>query len=416
MHTGCGGFKLVNALGQACPARCCCPRAAAGVPASIRRPDPDTGAALFALLGMVGSGASGQCGPVAAEGEHRQGDERFGGVEAERDAGQHPDLGVAGSAAVSLNSSSPWSMVSNTVASGCPAASARSRARCASTLPSAGCCVAARSRSEWIVDQSRSRPSVAARDIASSARGSSFGRNARTGNHCAGYLRSRGMTPARTSEDLRAPGCPRPGRDDPVALGGGRGAIGDGGRFRAMTAIFISHSSADRVAAEDMKRWLEAQGHTSLFLDFDVESGIKGGSGLGADALSEAAPVPGGDRAADAGLDRLQVVLCRAGAGARAWQGDLFGQGPALRRGRDLRRYPAHRPHHRAGEEGYERLKAGLLERGLDPLDVFDWDPSRPPYPGFMAFEEADAAIFFGRGADIIKTLRDPGRAAPPGP
>ena len=43
-----------------------------------------------------GSGASGQCGPVAAEGEHRQGDERFGGVEAERDAGQHPDLGVGG--------------------------------------------------------------------------------------------------------------------------------------------------------------------------------------------------------------------------------------------------------------------------------------------------------------------------------
>ena len=42
------------------------------------------------------SGASGQCGPVAAEGEHGQGDERFGGVEAERDAGQHPDLGVGG--------------------------------------------------------------------------------------------------------------------------------------------------------------------------------------------------------------------------------------------------------------------------------------------------------------------------------
>jgi hypothetical protein len=42
-----------------------------------------------------------------------------------------------------------------------------------------------------------------------------------------------------------------------------------------MTAIFISHSSADRVAAENVKRWLEAQGHASLFLDFDVESGIK---------------------------------------------------------------------------------------------------------------------------------------------
>jgi hypothetical protein len=27
-----------------------------------------------------------------------------------------------------------------------------------------------------------------------------------------------------------------------------------------------------------MKSWLEAQGHSSLFLDFDPEAGIKGGS------------------------------------------------------------------------------------------------------------------------------------------
>ncbi len=46
-----------------------------------------------------------------------------------------------------------------------------------------------------------------------------------------------------------------------------------------MTAIFISHSSADNAAAAEMKTWLEAQGHTSLFLDFDPEAGIKGGSG-----------------------------------------------------------------------------------------------------------------------------------------
>ncbi|MCA1851549.1 MAG: toll/interleukin-1 receptor domain-containing protein [Beggiatoa sp.] len=46
-----------------------------------------------------------------------------------------------------------------------------------------------------------------------------------------------------------------------------------------MTAIFISHSSADNAAAAEMKAWLEAQGHTSLFLDFDPEAGIKGGSG-----------------------------------------------------------------------------------------------------------------------------------------
>jgi hypothetical protein len=45
-----------------------------------------------------------------------------------------------------------------------------------------------------------------------------------------------------------------------------------------MTAIFISHSSADNAAAAEMKAWLEAQAHTSLFLDFRPggEAGIKG--------------------------------------------------------------------------------------------------------------------------------------------
>ena len=56
-------------------------------------------------------------------------------------------------------------------------------------------------------------------------------------------------------------------------------------------------------------------------------------------------------------------------------------------------------------KEGYERLRIGLLEKGLDPLDVFDWDPKRPPYPGLLAFQEQDAAIFFGRGEDILKSI-----------
>jgi hypothetical protein len=44
----------------------------------------------------------------------------------------------------------------------------------------------------------------------------------------------------------------------------------------------------------------------------------------------------------------------------------------------------------------------GLKEHGLDPSDVFDWDFTRPPYPGFPAFEEVDAAVFFGRSAEIL--------------
>ena len=185
-----------------------------------------------------------------------------------------------------------------------------------------------------------------------------------------------------------------------------------------MTAIFISHSSADRVAAEDMKRWLEAQGHTSLFLDFDVESGIKGGADWEQTLYQK--------------LRQCQAVIALLTPGwiASKWcfaelvqarergkaiflvkvqpceTGGIFGDIQHI----DLTTGP---------EEGYRRLKAGLLERGLDPLDVFDWDPKRPPYPGFMAFQEADAAIFFGRGLDIVRTLetlealRRQGREAP---
>ena len=45
-----------------------------------------------------------------------------------------------------------------------------------------------------------------------------------------------------------------------------------------MTAIFLSHSSSDNEAAAKMKAWLGTQGHTSIFLDFDPEAGIRVGS------------------------------------------------------------------------------------------------------------------------------------------
>ena len=46
-----------------------------------------------------------------------------------------------------------------------------------------------------------------------------------------------------------------------------------------MTAIFISHSSADNAAADEIKRWLEAEPRNhSVFLDFDPEAGIKAGT------------------------------------------------------------------------------------------------------------------------------------------
>ena len=52
-------------------------------------------------------------------------------------------------------------------------------------------------------------------------------------------------------------------------------------------------------------------------------------------------------------------------------------------------------------DAAYQRLEKGLLAAGLDQKNLFDWDTRRPPYPGLPAFQEQDAAIFFGRDKEI---------------
>jgi len=41
-----------------------------------------------------------------------------------------------------------------------------------------------------------------------------------------------------------------------------------------MSAIFLSHSSADNEISAEVKAWLAEQGHRSVFLDFDPGAGI----------------------------------------------------------------------------------------------------------------------------------------------
>jgi hypothetical protein len=171
-----------------------------------------------------------------------------------------------------------------------------------------------------------------------------------------------------------------------------------------MTAIFISHSSADNAAAAEMKEWLEAQGHTSLFLDFDPELGIKGGSGWEQTLYRQ--------------LRQCQAVIALLTPSWLASKWCFAELVQARERGKAI--FPVKVQPCAAHdifsdiqaidlttelEDGYRRLRIGLLERGLDPENVFDWDPKRPPYPGLLAFEEADAALFFGRGEEILKTL-----------
>ncbi|MCW8088307.1 nSTAND1 domain-containing NTPase [Sabulicella glaciei] len=188
-----------------------------------------------------------------------------------------------------------------------------------------------------------------------------------------------------------------------------------------MTAIFISHRSTDNADAASLRDWLAAQGHKRLFLDFDPADGIPAGVDW--------------EREIYRALRRSQAVLvvltpdwlvskwCFAELALAREQGKpVFvvrtkptpgGRVvPALQEA-DLTGTAADR------DAELAKLARGLRERGLDPRDAFDWDPTRPVYPGLAAFGEEDAAVFFGRGeeswraVEALERLRRQGQGAP---
>lgn len=171
-----------------------------------------------------------------------------------------------------------------------------------------------------------------------------------------------------------------------------------------MSAIFISHSSRDAAAAEEVLARLRAHGHRSVFLDFDPENGIPAGRDWEQELYRRL-------RACQA-----MIVLCSEHTMASHWcfaeitHAKSLGKqvfpvkiapceiNPILtsRQILDLTRDK---------EDAYERLWRGLRTAGLDPANAFDWDGSRPPYPGLLAFQEDDAAVFFGREREIHEGL-----------
>lgn len=54
---------------------------------------------------------------------------------------------------------------------------------------------------------------------------------------------------------------------------------------------------------------------------------------------------------------------------------------------------------------GLDRLKRELVRIALDAQGGFPWDATRAPFPGLLAFQEEDAAIYFGRDDDIRRLI-----------
>ena len=167
-----------------------------------------------------------------------------------------------------------------------------------------------------------------------------------------------------------------------------------------MSALFISHSSADNRVADELRAQLAARGHRSVFLDFDPERGIPAGRHWERELYTQL-------RACQA-----MIVLCSPASMASAWcfaeitHARAMGKPLFPLKFADCEVWPLLgdlqitdlRPDRVAG---WQRLLDGLAAAGLDAGSLFDWDISRPPYPGLLAFQRDDAAVYFGRDAAI---------------
>lgn len=186
-------------------------------------------------------------------------------------------------------------------------------------------------------------------------------------------------------------------------------------RAAAMSVIFISHSSRDKAWAERIATWLRQEGYAQLFLDSDAAAGIAAGTSW-RDTLvrrlrqSQAMLVLCSPHylASQWCLSELAMAsqLCKHLYPLRIASGEL----PSLVQpiqAIDLVDDP---------EGGLQRLSLALASQ-LHWKDRLPWDNHRPPYPGLMACQEADAALFFGRDRELeeldrrLRSLRQAGRS-----
>jgi TIR domain len=171
-----------------------------------------------------------------------------------------------------------------------------------------------------------------------------------------------------------------------------------------MARIFISHSSRDNDAANRMKAWLASQGFENAFLDKDKTTGIPPGADWEKTLYRE--------------FEQSQAVIILQTPDwlASKWCFAEFTQGRALgkaifpvietptdgaRIAPDIQTLDLTRDR----EVGLGRLSRELVRIALDAQGGFKWDASRPPFPGLLAFQDEDAAIYFGRDDDIRRLI-----------
>jgi hypothetical protein len=171
-----------------------------------------------------------------------------------------------------------------------------------------------------------------------------------------------------------------------------------------VTSLFVSHSSQDAGTTAELVGRLRAGGFETLFVDFDPDQGIRVGRNWERELYSQlrradgvlyvASPAANASRWCFAELSLARSIgkpifpVLVAGTERLALLTDV----QWIDLGTD-------------GEQAYGRLFTSLRQAGLDPEDAFAWDLNRPPFPGLDPFRLEDAAVFFGRDAEIGELL-----------
>jgi hypothetical protein len=197
-----------------------------------------------------------------------------------------------------------------------------------------------------------------------------------------------------------------------------------------MSRIFLSHHESNNREALALKLWLESQGwRNEIFLDFDLEAGIKTGTRW-KEALVQAgsrceavvcltSPEWVGSaecqteyRTAENLGNKIFVAQLAEPAlliKTQEWQRcRLFGDGPVTEIAIGPQQPPV-----RFLVDGLARLKLGLLEAGISGVfpKHFHWppedEPKREPYRGLKSLEFVDAGVYFGRDAEILHGLAE---------
>src|SRR6202035_138735 len=163
-----------------------------------------------------------------------------------------------------------------------------------------------------------------------------------------------------------------------------------------MSAIFISHSSRDGEQAGRLLAWLRTQGFDQVFLDFDKHAGIAPGIQWERKLYREIVRA-----------EAVLLVLTKNWLDSK-WCFAEFTQARALGKailpvieqpaGGGLISPDIQALDLTSDREGGLQLLLLALERIARAAQRdFNWKPGRPPFPGLFAFQEEDAAIYFGR-------------------